>query len=182
MCLGLLVSAFVSTSEKAMPFLVMLTMFQVILSGGVLPFNGMTGLSQLSWIAPARWGFAALASTVNLNGIGLLPGTDADPLWTTSSGRLAAGRRHHGRAGQSSTCWSPWSSCAASARAAAAELLHGQAGSCYIARKGKKKKKLPGMDGSGPAMYRCHRAAEGVRCRYSDPKIASAAADADLSA
>ena len=86
MCLGLLVSAFASTSEKAMPFLVMLTMFQVILSGGVLPFNGMNGLSQLSWIAPARWGFAALASTVNLNGIGLLPGTDADPLWTTSSG------------------------------------------------------------------------------------------------
>jgi len=86
MCLGLLVSAFVSTSEKAMPFLVMLTMFQVILSGGVLPFNGMNGLSQLSWIAPARWGFAAAASTVNLNGIGLLPGTDADPLWRTSSG------------------------------------------------------------------------------------------------
>ena len=85
MSLGLLVSAFVSTSEKAMPFLVMLTMFQVILSGGVLPFNGMNGLSQLSWIAPARWGFAAAASTVNLNGIGLLPGTDADPLWTTSS-------------------------------------------------------------------------------------------------
>jgi ABC-type multidrug transport system ATPase subunit len=86
MCIGLLVSAFVSTSEKAMPFLVMLTMFQVILSGGVLPFNGMNGLSQLSWIAPARWGFAAGASTVNLNGIGLLPGTDADPLWRTSSG------------------------------------------------------------------------------------------------
>ena len=86
MCLGLLVSAFVSTSEKAMPFLVMLTMFQVILSGGVLPFNGMNGLSQLSWIAPARWGLAAAASTVNLNGIGLLPGTDADPLWRTSSG------------------------------------------------------------------------------------------------
>jgi hypothetical protein len=61
----------------------MLTMFQVILSGGVLPFNGMNGLSQLSWIAPARWGFAALASTVNLNAIGLLPGTDTDPLWTT---------------------------------------------------------------------------------------------------
>jgi ABC transport system ATP-binding/permease protein len=64
---------------------VMLTMFQVILSGGVLPFNGMAGLSQLSWIAPARWGFAAGASTVNLNAIGLLPGTDADPIWTTSS-------------------------------------------------------------------------------------------------
>jgi hypothetical protein len=45
----------------------------------------MNGLSQLSWIAPARWGFAAAASTVNLNGIGLLPGTDADPLWATST-------------------------------------------------------------------------------------------------
>ena len=42
MCLGLLVSALVSTSEKAMPFLVLLTMIQVILSGGVpvsLPFG-----------------------------------------------------------------------------------------------------------------------------------------------
>jgi hypothetical protein len=45
----------------------------------------MNDLSQLSWIAPARWGFAALASTVNLNAIGLLPGTDSDPLWTTSA-------------------------------------------------------------------------------------------------
>jgi len=76
----------------------MLTMFQVILSGGVLPFNGMTGLSQLSWIAPARWGFAAGASTVNLNAIGLLPGTDADPLWTTSSADWLRDVGNHSRA------------------------------------------------------------------------------------
>jgi ABC-type multidrug transport system ATPase subunit len=81
MCLGLLVSAFVSTSEKAMPFLVMLTMFQVILSGGVLPLGSAAGLSQLSLIAPARWGFAAVSATVNLNAIGLLPGTSPDALW-----------------------------------------------------------------------------------------------------
>ena len=55
MCLGLFVSAIVSTSEKAMPFLVMLTMGQVILSGGVLPLAGLAGLSQLAWLAPARW-------------------------------------------------------------------------------------------------------------------------------
>jgi hypothetical protein len=53
MCLGLLVSAFVTTSEKAMPFLVMLTMIQIVLSGGVLSLAGMNGLAQLSWIAPA---------------------------------------------------------------------------------------------------------------------------------
>jgi ABC transport system ATP-binding/permease protein len=86
MCVGLLVSAFVSTSEKAMPFLVMLTMVQIILSGGVLPLAGMNGLSQLSWIAPARWGFAAVASTVNLNLIGILPGASPDSLWTHAAG------------------------------------------------------------------------------------------------
>jgi ABC transport system ATP-binding/permease protein len=86
MCLGLLVSAVVSTSEKAMPFLVMLTMAQIILSGGVLPLAGMTGLAQLSWIAPARWGFAAVASTVNLNVLTPPTGSNTDPLWTPTSG------------------------------------------------------------------------------------------------
>jgi len=37
-----------------MPFLVMLTMAQVIRSGGVLPLGGLAGLAQLAWIAPAR--------------------------------------------------------------------------------------------------------------------------------
>jgi hypothetical protein len=86
MCLGLLVSAFVSTSEKAMPFLVMLTMAQIILSGGVLPLAGMSGLAQASWIAPARWGFAACASTVNLNVLTPPTGSSTDPLWRPSSG------------------------------------------------------------------------------------------------
>ena len=48
MCLGLLVSALVSTSEKAMPFLVLLTMAQVILSGGVVSLVGKPGLQQLA--------------------------------------------------------------------------------------------------------------------------------------
>ena len=44
MCLGLLVSAMVSTSEKAMPFLVLLTMVQVVLSGGVISLAEKAGL------------------------------------------------------------------------------------------------------------------------------------------
>jgi ABC-type multidrug transport system ATPase subunit len=80
MCLGLLISSLVSTSEKAMPFLVLLTMVQVILSGGVFSLTGMAGLSQLAWIAPARWGFGATASTVSLNVIN--PGdAKPDPVW-----------------------------------------------------------------------------------------------------
>jgi ABC transport system ATP-binding/permease protein len=81
MCLGLLVSALVSTSEKAMPFLVLLTMVQVILSGGVpvsLPFG-------LTAIAPARWGFGAVASTADLNNTSPIPGNSPDALWAHTS-------------------------------------------------------------------------------------------------
>ena len=86
MCLGLLVSALVSTSEKAMPFLVLLTMAQVILSGGVVSLVGKPGLEQLAYIAPARWGFGAVASTVNLNVIGVAAPGSTDPLWAQSAG------------------------------------------------------------------------------------------------
>jgi ABC transport system ATP-binding/permease protein len=86
MCLGLLVSALVSTSEKAMPFLVLLTMAQVILSGGVVSLVGKPGLQQLAYIAPARWGFGAVASTVNLNVIGVSAPGSTDPLWAQSAG------------------------------------------------------------------------------------------------
>jgi hypothetical protein len=79
-CLGLAVSSIVSTCEKTMPALVILTMVQVVLSGGVFPLVGRTGLAQLSWIAPARWGMGALAATVNLNAIN--PASmRLDPLW-----------------------------------------------------------------------------------------------------
>ncbi len=85
MCLGLLVSALVSTSEKAMPFLVLLTMAQVILSGGVVSLVGKPGLQQLAYIAPSRWGFGAVASTVNLNLIGVVAPGSTDPLWAPTA-------------------------------------------------------------------------------------------------
>ncbi|MGH3165383.1 MAG: ABC transporter permease, partial [Trebonia sp.] len=83
MCLGLAVSSIVSTSEKTMPALVILTMVQVVLSGGVFPLVGHMGLAQLSWIAPARWGMAALAATINLNVI--QPNMTPDPLWAQTA-------------------------------------------------------------------------------------------------
>ena len=55
MGLGLMVSSMVNTSEKAMPF--------------------------LAWLAPARWGFAAIASTANLNRIIPPASMTQDPLW-----------------------------------------------------------------------------------------------------
>jgi ABC transport system ATP-binding/permease protein len=78
MALGLLVSASVSTAEKTMPLLVLLSLAQVVLSGGVVALNGKAGLNQLSYFAPSRWGFAATASTTRLSRIDALP---PDPLW-----------------------------------------------------------------------------------------------------
>jgi ABC-type multidrug transport system permease subunit len=85
MCLGLLVSAMVSTSEKAMPFLVLFTMVQVVLSGYVVPLAHNPGLQQFAMIAPSRWGFAAAASTVNLDTITPPVGGVTDNLWKTTS-------------------------------------------------------------------------------------------------
>jgi ABC-type multidrug transport system ATPase subunit len=85
MCLGLLVSALVNTSEKAMPFLVLLPMAQMVLSGGIVSLTGMGVAEKISRLAPARWGFAAAASTVNLNA--LVPSAQGlnDPLWAPSA-------------------------------------------------------------------------------------------------
>jgi hypothetical protein len=67
MTLGLVLSSLVDTSDKAMPLLVVVVMFQVVLSGGIFPLHGKAGLQEVSWVSPSRWGYAATASTVNLN-------------------------------------------------------------------------------------------------------------------
>jgi ABC-type multidrug transport system ATPase subunit len=85
MCLGLFVSAILSTPERAMLLLVLFTLVQVVLSGYVVPLAGKAGLSQLAMIAPSRWGFAAVASTVNLNRISPPVASIVDPLWTQTS-------------------------------------------------------------------------------------------------
>ncbi len=81
MCLGLMVSALVSTTERAMPFLVLITMVQVVLSGGVVSIAGKVGLQQFAYVVPGRWGFAAVASTSDLNHLVPRGSVPFDPLW-----------------------------------------------------------------------------------------------------
>ena len=85
MSMGLLVSAMVSTSEKTMPLLVLLSLAQVILCGALVALPGKVGLEQLAWLAPSRWGMAATAATVDINTL-QPPVHDAapDPLWRHS--------------------------------------------------------------------------------------------------
>ncbi|AKS35565.1 FHA domain-containing protein [Mycolicibacterium goodii] len=83
---GLALSALAKTSEQIMPLLVVAIMSQLVFSGGMIPVTGRVGLDQLSWITPARWGFAASASTVDL--IRLVPGplTPKDSHWEHTAG------------------------------------------------------------------------------------------------
>src|SRR5690606_3689958 len=78
--LGLLVSALMTTVEQTTPPLVVVVMAQLVLCGGVIPVSGRAMLEQLSWLAPARWGYASAAATVDLKTV--VPTAPDDVLWS----------------------------------------------------------------------------------------------------
>ncbi len=76
---GLALSSLARSTEQVLPLLVVTIMVSMVLAGGLIPVTGRLVLDQLSWLVPARWGFAASASTVDLNNIeGALP---VDRFW-----------------------------------------------------------------------------------------------------
>lgn len=77
---GLALSALARTNEWILPMLVVVIMLSIVFSGGMIPVTGRTGLDQVSWLLPARWGFAAAASTVDLLAVAPLMSVD-DVLW-----------------------------------------------------------------------------------------------------
>jgi ABC transport system ATP-binding/permease protein len=82
MALGLVVSACVSAQNQGLPVLIVLSLVQVVMTGGMSPLRGV--LKVISYVAPARWGFATAASTINLNAI-VPRGGLRDPLWVQKS-------------------------------------------------------------------------------------------------
>lgn len=79
--LGLLLSALAKSNEQIMPLLVVAIMSQLVFSGGMIPVTNRLVLDQLSWLTPARWGFAASASTVDLTTLVPGPLTPKDHWW-----------------------------------------------------------------------------------------------------
>jgi ABC transport system ATP-binding/permease protein len=76
---GLAVSSLARSTEQVLPMLVAIAMVSMVLAGGLIPVTGRLLLDQTSWLVPARWGFAAAASTVDLNSIEA--GLPVDRLW-----------------------------------------------------------------------------------------------------
>jgi ABC-type transport system involved in multi-copper enzyme maturation permease subunit len=65
MLLGLFVSSLLTSNEQAMPSLVGITMFEVVVSGA-LPLMSNEIIAQVSKIAPSYWATNSFAASVNL--------------------------------------------------------------------------------------------------------------------
>ncbi|ORW97739.1 ABC transporter ATP-binding protein [Mycobacterium sp. IEC1808] len=85
--LGLVLSSIARSNEQIMPLLVVAVMSQLVFSGGMIPVTDRLGLDQMSWATPARWGFAASASTVDLLSLqDKVPQTPHDSHWRHTAG------------------------------------------------------------------------------------------------
>lgn len=84
--LGLLLSSVAKSNDQIMPLLVVAVMSQLVFSGGMIPVTGRIGLDQMSWATPARWGFAASASTIDLTKLEPGPQVPKDALWYHNAG------------------------------------------------------------------------------------------------
>ena len=83
---GFALSALAKSNEQIMPLLVVAIMSQLVFSGGMIPVTGRIPLDQMSRVTPARWGFAATASTVGLTELVKPPIVPADSLWKHTEG------------------------------------------------------------------------------------------------
>jgi hypothetical protein len=78
---GMVLSSAARSQDQILPMLVISVMLSIVLAGGLIPVTGRVVLNQLSWALPARWGFAASASTVDLRHIAALVPAN-EPLWS----------------------------------------------------------------------------------------------------
>ncbi len=83
--LGLLLSALAQSNEQIMPLLVVSIMSQLVFSSGMIPVYQRIGLEQLAWLTPARWGYAAGASSIDFPALVKVKQIPLnDPIWQHS--------------------------------------------------------------------------------------------------
>jgi ABC transport system ATP-binding/permease protein len=69
MILGLAVSAVAKSSDQVIILLAATLVTQLVLAGGFIPVTNRPLLETISMFTPARWGFAATASTADLSNL-----------------------------------------------------------------------------------------------------------------
>ena len=83
MLLGLVISAFLSSEEQAMPALVGMTMVLVVLSGA-LPLESKGLIAQLSKFVPSHWANNALSASIDLVQLNLVTDTKLQSDWQST--------------------------------------------------------------------------------------------------
>ena len=78
MILGLVISAVSRSSNQYIPLLAITCMAQLVFAGSFVPITGRPVLEAIAALTPARWGVAAMASSVDLTN---LVEVDLDPHW-----------------------------------------------------------------------------------------------------
>lgn len=79
---GLALSALAEYRREVPTLFLLAALVALVFAGGIFPLGDRVGLNQISWLVPARWGFAASACTVDLAAVD--PAAAADLLWTHS--------------------------------------------------------------------------------------------------
>jgi hypothetical protein len=90
MCLGLLVSSALSSTEQAMPILVGLTMTEVVLSGA-LPGKNEGFIALISPLVPSYWSMNSLAATADLVKISTISDLDLMERWQPTLETMSQG-------------------------------------------------------------------------------------------
>ena len=88
MVMGLFISAWISSSEQAMPALVGMTMVQVVLSGA-MPLNTGGAVDQLSVASPSYWATNALSAAVDLVQISRITEVSQQEKWSATASNLS---------------------------------------------------------------------------------------------
>ena len=83
MILGLAVSAVAKSSDQVIILLAATLVTQLVLAGGFIPVTNRPLLETISMFTPARWGFAATASTADLSNLAV--GIAKDSHWKHTS-------------------------------------------------------------------------------------------------
>lgn len=81
---ALAISAFASYFEQVLLTAVLIVFASLVFAGALFPVAGRFGLEQIAWFVPARWSFAALASTVDVHAVNLLAAADSS--WKHAAG------------------------------------------------------------------------------------------------
>jgi ABC transport system ATP-binding/permease protein len=82
---ALALSSLATYSEQIVLIAVLIVLISLVFAGALFPISGRFPLEQIAGLVPARWGFAATASTVDVHAVN--PLAEGDVSWRHSSGQ-----------------------------------------------------------------------------------------------